>query len=456
MLVVSSIVSGNLGMFRSSVIVSCVLILFGCGQNSSKPGAGISSIPSPAGSNSQLPYLATTVDGLPVMSWVETVAGTSSLKVSRLTSAGAEVRWTLPTTVSSGTDWFVNWADFPSVVPIAGDLWAAHWLRNQSDATFAYDVVISLSTDGGQTWKPGMVPHQDGSATEHGFVSLFPLLDGVGAVWLDGRQMLGGGSHAQSEGPDSETAASENTPAEIRGMTLRAIQLVSGEDNDRGRPEDGEVLDQLTCDCCQTDAATAGNGVVVVYRDRTPAEIRDIYLIRNEFNSWSVPIRVAEDDWHIAGCPVNGPAVAAEGDTVVVAWYTEAQQLPRVRLAVSEDGGRHFGIPLDISDTKPLGRVDVVLLEDGSSVVSWLENLEKGSQGAGLFIRSVSPLGVMGQTRLVAETGNSRPSGFPQMVRLGRKSLEQDNSERLSDLLLAWTDLETDRVKTARARVSGY
>ena len=39
-------------------------------------------------------------------------------------------------------------------------------------------------------------------------------------------------------------------------------------------------IDARVCDCCQTDAVNAGNTAVLVYRDRSDDETRDIYATR--------------------------------------------------------------------------------------------------------------------------------------------------------------------------------
>ena len=63
---------------------------------------------------------------------------------------------------------------------------------------------------------------------------------------------------------------------------------------------------------------------------------------------------------------------------VAVAWFTAPDQ-PRVRLAFSADGGRTFGPPLEVASGKVVGRVDVVLLQDGRAVVSWLAETANGA-----------------------------------------------------------------------------
>ncbi len=67
----------------------------------------------------------------------------------------------------------------------------AHWLQKSAASTYAYDVRLSYSTDDGKTWSPSFTPHHDGTPTEHGFASLFPMGEGFGLVWLDGRAAWG-------------------------------------------------------------------------------------------------------------------------------------------------------------------------------------------------------------------------------------------------------------------------
>ena len=63
----------------------------------------------------------------------------------------------------------------------------------------------------------------------------------------------------------------------------------------------------------------------------------------------------------IAGCPVNGPALAARDGRIAAAWFTMGRnQRPRVLLAVSHDGGESFGKPEAIDSGSPMGRVDLV------------------------------------------------------------------------------------------------
>ncbi|MER8349348.1 sialidase family protein, partial [Acinetobacter baumannii] len=78
--------------------------------------------------------------------------------------------WSAPRTIAEGGDWFVNWADTPHIAATAdGALWA-HWLQKSAAATYAYDVVLARSADGGASWSAPLRVNDDGTPTEHGFV----------------------------------------------------------------------------------------------------------------------------------------------------------------------------------------------------------------------------------------------------------------------------------------------
>lgn len=371
---------------------------------------------SPAAPGSRYPNLASTPDGTPIMSWLEPAPdGAFALRYSTWTGSS----WTGTRTVASGRDWFVNWADFPSVVPVSRSLWSAHWLQQRPGDAYAYDVRISISTDAGESWSAPLSPHDDGTPTQHGFVSLFGMGESLQAVWLDGR-------HTSGEHDHKDGAA--------EAMTLRSV----------GIRNDGRLLapdleiDARTCDCCQTDAATTREGAVIVYRDRGGDEARDIALVRSTVNGWSDPVHVASDGWKIDACPVNGPAVDARDDTVVVAWFT-APDVPRVRVAFSGDSGRTFGTPIEVASGRIAGRVDVVLLPDGRAVVSWLTEVPGAAE---IHARPFTRAGAAGRTAVIAHTGVDRSSGFPRMV------MARDG------LLIAWTRAgESPRVQVAYARL---
>lgn len=381
-----------------------LLALAACGQG---PAPDI--LEAPAAPGASLPRLSTDPEGNAWLSWVEPVGSGHALRYARLDSGA----WGPAATAAAGDDWFLNWADFPSVVHLGSGLMAAHWLQKVDGGPYAYHVRMSVSADAGHHWSEPVLPHGDRSATEHGFVSLFPLGPDVGAAWLDGRHT--GGDEHDHAGTGHPPDASHGNGA----MTLRA----------GGIARDGTVLpdvelDDMTCDCCPTAAARLPDGVVLLYRNRTPEEIRDIYSVRLGPDGWSVPAPVARDGWHMPACPVNGPAVAADGNQVVAAWFTAAGGTPRVRAAFSADGGQQWDAPIEVAAGDTLGRVAVVMDGPGSAVVSWLGHADRQAE---IRYRRVARSGPSGRVHTLATTSGARSSGFPQMTRVGDR------------LLFAWT-----------------
>ena len=323
--------------------------------------------------------------------------------------------------MASGRDWFVNWADVPSVLRLDDGSLYGHWLQKSAASTYAYDVRLARSTDDGRTWSTSFTPHHDGTQTEHGFASLFQMPGaGLGAVWLDGRAMKGG----EHDGHGGSGA-----------MSVRAATF-----DTRGTQTGETAVDLRVCECCPTAAAVTAEGPIVAYRDRSDGEIRDIYVSRLTGGTWSEPVPVHRDNWKIAACPVNGPALSANGRQVAIAWFTAQGDEGHVFAAFSSDAGRTFGAPVRIDDAGALGRVDVTLLDDGSAVATWIE-FANGK--ADFKLRRVTSSGERSAAMGIAGLAASRASGYPRMVKAGK------------ELIFAWTESASQptRVLTAIAKL---
>lgn len=362
------------------------------------------------------PNLFVTENGQVYLSWIEYLNDTTdALLFSKLENN----TWSKPQKIASGSDWFVNWADFPSIVTYRNDdqNLAAHWLQQSSEGTYDYDVHISQSDNGGKTWSPSFIPHRDSISAEHGFVSMLPLSnDRIFATWLDGR-------NTKSE--DMENADFEHKGHGHHGaMTLRAAIF-----DNKGNLYDEVELDDRVCDCCQTSAALTDKGVIVAYRDRSEDEIRDIAIIRQLNGKWTSPSLVFEDNWHITGCPVNGASIKADGNAVAIVWFSMPDGKPEVKVAFSLDSGSSFNTPIRVDDGNPLGRVDILLHSEKEAIVSWLE---KTKEGAEIRAISVTAKGTEGESIVLSKSSASRSSGFPKMTKAGER------------LLLAWTQVDSN------------
>jgi hypothetical protein len=348
----------------------------------------LQAVQSPSTGIAGQPQLSTSERGV-LLSWIERSGATATLKFAERTPTG----WNAARTVASGTDWFVNWADVPSVVRLSDGTLAAHWLQKSGPGTYAYDVRLSYSKDDGRTWSPSFTPHHDGTNTEHGFASLFEMPGtGLGVVWLDGRAMTAGGHDAHGGGD----------------MSVRFAAF------DRNWKQTAEmVVDARACECCPTATAVTSEGPIAAFRNRSESEIRDIFVSRFEGGAWTEPKAAHADNWKIAACPVNGPMLAARGREVALAWFTASGEEGRAFLAFSQDAGRNFKTPVRLDDGGSLGRVDVVMLTDGAAVASWIEFADNRAQ---FRMRRVERSGVRSQAMTVAGIEGNRTSGYPRVA----------------------------------------
>jgi hypothetical protein len=95
-----------------------------------------------------------------------------------------------------------------------------------------------------------------------------------------------------------------------------------------------------------------------------------------------------------------------------------------------------------VDDGDVMGRVDVVMLADGSALVCWMSGTKESGANK---VRRVSPDGAPGPVAVISESDISRASGFPRMARLG------------DTVYFAWTQFgKPSRVRTATADVSAF
>lgn len=384
------------------------LIAFSCQVDRSSSEPRVVSLPSPAASPSAEPYLFTSEDSVIYLTWIEKAGDTARLKMSTL----EDNHWSAPELIASGDNWFVNWADYPMLTKNQDKL-LAHFPRKNGEGALAYEVILTSSADEGRTWTPPHPVHEDGTQAEHGFVSLVPYHDGFFVAWLDGRNTV-------MEGMEGMEGHEEHHGQ----MSLRAAVL----DMDLRKLNEWE-LDNRTCDCCQTAAAITSQGPVVVYRDRSAEEIRDMSIVRLVNGVWTEPKPIHHDRWKIAGCPVNGPRMVAYGNHVAVAWYTMAEERAAVYVTFSSDAGQNFGEPVRIDEGNAIGRVDLVWLDDDRVMVSWMEGPE-------IKAAAVTSEGTKERSLTIANSSTARASGFPQMTRAGNR------------IIFAWTDSEVKNIKT--------
>lgn len=357
-------------------------------------------VPAPTGPATMLPRLTASDRGV-ILSWVERAGAMAHLKFAERTSSG----WSEPTTVESGNNWFLSYADPPTVLRRPDGTLVANWLIATNPIYEGSDLYLSYSADNAKTWARPFMPHHDGTQQQHAFPSFFELPgNAFGVIWLDGRATQ----------PDE--ANPEGGPMSLRYAAYDAQWKRTAE----------AVVDLRACECCSTTAAVTSDGVLTAFRDRSDKEIRDIAVSRFENGTWTEPTHVHDDNWEVYGCPVNGPMVSAHGRDAVVAWFTAKADKGQAWAAFSNDAGRTWGQPIRLDDGASLGRVGVDLLDNGSAVASWVEYADNRGQ---FKLRRIQPSGARSDAVGVPSASAKLAMDSPRIARRGK------------ELVFAWTEI---------------
>lgn len=350
---------------------ACGWMVLGClGCAPPPPVLSAWSLPSGPGSS---PAVMVDTEGVR-LTWFAAVGDGHELRTAMRLVEGWEA-----SVIAADEPLFVNWADTPSVERGGDGALYVHYPRKSGAGAYAYDVVLARSEDG-RTWQPLGVAHDDGTETEHGFGSWAPTARGARLAYLDGRETLTGGP-----------------------MTLRSLEVTAD------GPGPAVTLDERVCDCCSTDSLSSDGGALVVYRDRSMTEIRDIAAASLSGRA----ARVSTDHWQIAGCPVNGPRVTRVGDHIVAAWTTGAPGSSEVRVSWSKDEGASFSPAFVVAPagSGAEGRVELVTLTVHEAAVLWLDD-------SGVVAARVRPGAAprIGQPMPIGSSSTERASGVPRAV----------------------------------------
>jgi len=388
-------------MYKTLNLLIIVLVISGCVESKS-PIVKLRQVDSKKiCTNCQSPNIHKVGSDKLLITYIQVKDDKNDLLVLRTFDDG---KLSIPLTIANGDNWFVNWADIPSIVSLdkSGNNLMTHWLQMSAEGTYDYDIRCAISKDGGSSWDSSFVLHDDNIAAEHGFVSMTSTPQGAFATWLDGRQ---------TKTKDVSIKVNENNDhnddhghGTNMPMTIRSAWF----DTTGNKLNDIEI-DNKVCDCCQTDVVYTSSGPVVAYRDRSDLEVRDISIARFIDKKWQHQL-VHKDNWTIAGCPVNGPSIAYQDGLLAVAWYTQMNDIPKIFLAISKDDGGSFDKPILIDEGKVMGRVDVVIDENKNIIVTWMESNDELAQ---VNTRILTNQFHLQEKQKLLDSQNQRKIGFP-------------------------------------------
>lgn len=359
-------------------------------------------IVTPALAGSRQQHLAATSDGRLLLSWVEGGEPEARLRFAVL----AAERWSEPHTLTTVQGSF---AAAPVVLELSDGALAAAWMTHtdRTQNKYAAAIHLSRSTDGGRSWTALVTPYPKEALIYDAQMSLAALDQGrIALVWTDQR----------------------------RAKTDHLYQHMAVVIDQDGKPGFEMVVDGDVCSCCETGMAAQGEDWLLAYRDRLEGEIRDTALAR-----WSTgkitTRRLSNENWVIAGCPSNGPSVSWRKSQVLVAWFTAADGVGRVKAAFSKDNGETFGPPLEV-EPNASGYVATLLLEDGSALIAWRGRVGPKDE---LRVARVRPDGISeSRTALYLGEFPRWPSRHLRLTQAG------------SDVYVAWTDPSVPKVRLVR------
>ena len=361
------------------------------------------------------PNLFTSLDGTTYLSFISTDLSSEESKLYFSTLDLDNLKWNKPSLINSSADWFVNWADFPRITANNLNGLSVHYLQKSGEDTYSYDIKVMNSSDGGANWSKPLKLHTDNTKTEHGFVSTINYNNDFLSTYLDGRQ--------------NELA--KHDKGIKPQMTLRSTSY-----NVDGEILMDKLIDDRVCDCCQTDLGiTKSNIPITVYRDRSENETRDIYYSFFKDSNWSMPAVVNNDKWIISGCPVNGPAISTFKNSSSVVWYTEEEGESKLKIAFSENIINGFDDPILINANDPLGRVDIEMISETSSLISYMDIVD---EKAYIKVQKINSITGNNKFIIIEEISNTRASGFPKI-----NIIDNDKT------IITWTDAQNKyNVKT--------
>ena len=326
-------------------------------------------IASPTAPGSTTPQLVNAPDGTVYLSWLEPAAARhTALRFARFDAATRT--WSPARTIGESLTQSVPANLIPRLAVSSANTLAALWHPAANLAT------LTTSTDGGANWSNPVVLNRPSRLATHATLQSLP--DGQLLVtWIE-PEAKGGVLLARTAAQDSAPVVVD--PSVSAGCTPSLVVF-----------PDGSAL--------------------VAYRGLSPDGVRDIRTARFHDGRWDAPAILSADNWKPSLPSRNSPAVVARGPHVAAAWFTSAEGA-RVNVSTSDNAGAQWLIPNRVDDIAPLGFPGLVLFDDGSQLVSWIERTATGQV---ILLRRISARGNLSVPVQIGLTVDGAP---PALIRL--------------------------------------
>ena len=182
-------------------------------------------------------------------------------------------------------------------------------------------------------------------------------------AWLDERDI------------EPKEADPSKAPTHMHTESNRVVYFASSADGGRTFSPNLRVAGEV-CPCCKTSLAVGEDGRVYVgWRQVLAGNFRHIAVASSEDGgqTFSPASIVSDDRWELQGCPVSGPALAADRPGALrVLWYTAGEAgRPGLYWSESHDGGRTFSPRRVLAETSGRGTPAVLKGEGGGLTAVW-------------------------------------------------------------------------------------
>lgn len=314
-------------------------------------------------------------------------------------------------------------SEFPPrvvLVPRKGGLPAivVVWTTKRNGGT---RLLTAQSTDGGHSFGSNrVVPGSDGPGMR-GWESV--TVDSTGRVfvlWLDHRDAAGmSGMHHHMTQDTQHAPPSDSAARLLKDPSARAqlSQLYIASLDDRS----AKSIARGVCYCCKTSVTAMGTSLYTAWRHVYPGSERDIAFAvsHNDGQTFSAPVHVSADGWHIEGCPESGPAIAVDRTRRVhIAWPAPPDGRTETPLSIFYAVARddvQFSSRVQLPTRGPAAHVQMALDANDQPLVVWDEFIDGTRHLAMARIRT-TPSGHLAVTRFVPPT-TLPGQGWPVVAR---------------------------------------
>ena len=122
------------------LIIATILSCNNSDERKTTVSVAVKLISSPASDSCAEPFLFTGRNEVTYLSWIEKRGKQSTLFFSTL----SDEKWSDPKKISSGINWFVNWADYPVISGNGDNNLLAHYLEKSDGYRYGDAIQLAL------------------------------------------------------------------------------------------------------------------------------------------------------------------------------------------------------------------------------------------------------------------------------------------------------------------------